>query len=203
MQGSFHSTSPPSDESHASAAGPHPSTPSPPVSSTSEQAHPSRQAGPVNTISSGAPSRLAASQSHPQQPSRLQACATPVPDGTGSSQTRAALGGLQRARPGEAAAAAGAAGSAQPASGKYGSRAANQVRPQKRRRQAPAQAPVKEPASAAAAFSTAMNAQEAVSAAFERADALSHALHDRVSSCSLPPLLLSSPCNTSRNCLAR
>ena len=199
MQGQpSHPNSPPSDESLASTAGPRSAALPAPISSVSDHAHPRWQAGPINMISSGAPPKQAASHTHAQLSLPIPQSATPTAHATSSTQTRAGSNTLHPHRqdsalPNAAAVAATAALPVQPANGKYGSRAATQVRPQKRRRQGPAQAPAKEPASAAAAAaaaaSSAPHAQEAMTAAFERVDALNHALQDRVSGISPLPHL--------------
>ena len=173
MQGGsgHHPRSSPSDESHASAARPTATALCTDVSVPYESARLHDAA--CKTVSAGGPllctdaANLLGSESLGSD--RADAASTQGPQTTGSTQTGAGTAAAQEAAAGAASPATGASQHG----GQYGSRAALQVRPVKRRRKAATQAAAREPASSAAAAGcqTVLQAQYAVEAALAKADA--------------------------------
>ena len=127
----LHPTSPPSDESLASTAGPRSIALPAPISSVSSHARPRWQAGPINMISSGAPPQQVASHTYAQQSHLFPPSARPTADVASSTQTEAGSSTPHPHRQDSASktAAAPAASPAalpiQPANGKYGRRGRN------------------------------------------------------------------------------
>ncbi|KAK9866126.1 hypothetical protein WJX84_004598 [Apatococcus fuscideae] len=166
-----HPRSSPSDESHASAARPTATALCTDVSVPYESAKLHDAA--CKTVSAGGPllctdaANLLGSESLGSD--RADAASTQGPQTTGSTQTGAGTAAAQEAAAGAASPATGAS----QRRGQYGSRAALQVRPVKRRRKAATQAAAQEPASSAAAAGcqTVLQAQYAVEAALAKADA--------------------------------